>query len=82
MEGRFGIEPPAYKTALWNENLHVDPRHDGRVLCVFLDGSVRTQTVDDLRDMRFWSKNAQLNDNPNYRVASTGSGGIGGGGRR
>lgn len=82
MNGRFGIEPPAYKTALWDQNLHVDARHDGRALCVFLDGSIRAQTIDELRDMRLWSKNAQLTDNPNYRVATSSSGGIGGGGRR
>lgn len=80
IDGRFGVEPPAYRTALWDANLHVDPRHNGRVLCAFMDGSLRTKTVDELRDMRLWSKLAQQSDNPDYRVAATGSGGIGGGG--
>lgn len=78
--GRFGVEPPAYRAVLWDQNLHVDPRHAGKALCAFLDGSLRLMGVDELRDMRYWSRNAQLADNPNYRVAATGSGG--GGGRR
>lgn len=77
--GRFGVEPPAYHTGLWDQNLHVDARHDGKVLCVMLDGSVSRKSVDELRDMRLWSKNAQLADDPNYRVAAGGSTGIGGG---
>lgn len=80
--GRFGVEPPRYRTALWDENLHVDPRHNGKVLCAFLDGSLRTYTVDELRDMRFWSWQAAAKNDPNYTVAASGSGGIGGGGRR
>jgi len=79
INGRFGIEPPAYRTTLWDENLHVDDRYQNKVLCVFLDGSVRSQSIAELRDMRLWSKNAQLNDDANYRVAVASSGGTGGG---
>jgi len=84
VEGRFGIEPPAYRTELWDQNLHVDPRHQGKALCAFLDGSLRSYSVDALRDMRFWSKTAQAENNPDYRVNVSGSTGIGGGsgGRR
>lgn len=82
IEGRFGVEPPRYRTALWDENLHVDPRHHGRALTAFTDGSLRYYAVDELRDMRLWSKNAAAQDNPDYVVAAGGSGGIGGGGRR
>jgi prepilin-type N-terminal cleavage/methylation domain-containing protein len=85
IEGRFGVEPPAYKTALWDGSLHVDPRHGGEALCAFLDGSVRRHGIDELRDMRYWSPKAQLADNANYRVETQGSsglGGSGGGGRR
>lgn len=84
VEGRFGVEPPAYRTELWTTSQHVDPRHNDRALCVFLDGSIRHHSIDELRDMRYWSPRAQLADNANYRVAAQGSGGVGGGsgGRR
>lgn len=82
VEGRFGVEPPSYRSALWDQNLHVDPRYGNKALCVFLDGSVRSYSVDELRDMRLWSKNAASADNKNYTVAATGSTGIGGGGGR
>lgn len=80
--GRFGVEPPNYRTKLWDQNLHVDPRHSGKALCAFLDGSVRTYTVEELRDMRLWSKNAAIADDRDYKVAATGSSGVQGGGRR
>lgn len=80
VEGRYGIEPPKYRSDLWDQNLHVDARHNGRVLCAFLDGSLRTYTVDELRDMRLWSRNAAAANDPNYTVAASGSSGVGGGG--
>ncbi len=86
VEGRFGVEPPSYKTDIWKDDLaksNIDPRHNGKALCVFLDGSVRQYAVSDLSsDMRYWSFKAQANDDPNYRVPVQGSTGIGGGGRR
>lgn len=82
VDGRFGVEPPRFRTALWDQNLHVDPRHNGKVLCAFLDGSLRHYSVDELRDMRLWSFRAAANNDPNYTVAASGSGGIGGGGGR
>jgi prepilin-type processing-associated H-X9-DG protein len=45
----------------------VDGRFDGKAVCAFLDGSVRVLSIDDLRDMRLWSKNAAINNDPNYR---------------
>jgi len=45
----------------------VDGRFDGKAVCVFLDGSVRVLSIDELRDMRFWSRNAALENNPNYQ---------------
>lgn len=84
VEGRFGVEPPVYRAVLWDANLHVDARHNGRAICAFLDGSVREYTIDELRDMRLWSNRAAMDDNPNYAVAATGNSGVGGagGGRR
>jgi len=82
IEGRFGVEPPYYRAKLWDSNLHVDARHSDKAVCAFLDGSVRNYTIEELRDMRLWSKNAAAENNPRYTVAVTGNSGIGGGGRR
>ena len=46
---------------------HVAARYDGRAVCAFLDGSVRVLSIDELRDMRLWSRNAALENNPNYQ---------------
>jgi hypothetical protein len=46
---------------------YVAARFDGKAVAAFLDGSVRVMSLDDLRDMRFWSKNAAINNDPNYR---------------
>jgi hypothetical protein len=46
---------------------HVAARYDGKAVCAFLDGSVRVLSIDDLRDMRLWSRNAALENNPNYQ---------------
>lgn len=47
---------------------YVDPRHNGKAVAAFLDGSVRVLGLDDLRDMRLWSRNAALLDNPGYQA--------------
>lgn len=63
-----------WSAAKWKENLdpgnfgNVDARHDGKAVCVYLDGSIRLQTIDELRDMRLWSRNAAAQDNPNYQI--------------
>lgn len=46
----------------------VHPRHGGKAIAAFLDGSTRLLTIDELRDMRLWSLNAARQDNPAYRV--------------
>ena len=46
---------------------YVAARFDGKAVAAFLDGSVRVMSLDDLRDMRLWSKNAAINNDPNYR---------------
>lgn len=46
---------------------HVHPRYNGKAVTAFLDGSVRMLGLDDLRDMRLWSRNAALQDDPAYR---------------
>ena len=46
---------------------HVDGRFDGKAVCAFLDGSVRVLSMDELRDMRLWSRKAALENNRNYQ---------------
>ncbi|NDC00296.1 MAG: type II secretion system protein [Verrucomicrobia bacterium] len=46
---------------------HVAARFDGKAVAGFLDGSVRVLSLDELRDMRLWSRNAALANDPNYR---------------
>ena len=46
---------------------HVDGRYDVKAVCAFLDGSVRILSIDELRDMRLWSRKAALENNPNYQ---------------
>lgn len=46
---------------------HVSARFDGKAVGAFLDGSVRVLSLEELRDMRLWSKNAALANDPNYR---------------
>lgn len=58
----------------WRDNLdpgifgNVDARYKGKAVCVFLDGSVRMLSIEELRDMRLWSKNAAFDDNPDYTI--------------
>ncbi len=49
----------------------LDARHNGKALCAFLDGSVRSLTIDELRDMRLWSFRAAEAKDPAYFPSST-----------
>jgi prepilin-type processing-associated H-X9-DG protein len=44
----------------------VHPRHGGKAIAAFLDGSTRLMTIEDLRDMRLWSRQAAQENNPKY----------------
>jgi len=46
---------------------HVGARFDGKAVAAFLDGSVKVLSIEELRDMRLWSRNAALANDPNYR---------------
>lgn len=74
------LTPPSAYGALWSNapwkeesnpanygNVHA--RHGGKAVCVFLDGSIRILAIEDLRDMRLWSKNALDADNASYTVS-------------
>ena len=60
-----------WSTAKWTKDSdpssygYVAARFDGKAVAAFLDGSVRVMSLDDLRDMRFWSKNAAINNDRN-----------------
>jgi prepilin-type N-terminal cleavage/methylation domain-containing protein len=73
------LTPPKIYTDMWvGENWseganpanhgHVHPRHNNQVLCVFLDGSARLKSTEELRDMRLWNPVAAASNNPNYVV--------------
>ncbi|WP_038169961.1 prepilin-type N-terminal cleavage/methylation domain-containing protein [Verrucomicrobium sp. BvORR106] len=79
IEGRYGVEPPYFRSKLWDGSLHVDARYGGKAVTAFMDGSVRLMTIDELRDMRYWSVRAAEADNANYTVAPVASTGVGGG---
>lgn len=51
----------------WNYG-SVDARHGGKAICAFLDGSVRMHSVEELRDMRLWNRNAAALNDPDYFV--------------
>jgi prepilin-type N-terminal cleavage/methylation domain-containing protein len=63
-----------WSTSAWSENAdpgnwgNVDARYEGKAVCVFLDGSIRMLSIDELKDMRLWSKNAAMTDDPNYSI--------------
>lgn len=59
---------------------NVDARYKGKAIAAFLDGSVRLMDIDELRDMRLWSRRAAETNNPNYTVTVRQP--AGGGGRR
>jgi prepilin-type processing-associated H-X9-DG protein len=62
-----------WTSAKWSKGVdagnygHVDGRYNGKAVCAFLDGSVKVLSMDELRDMRLWSRNAALENNPNYQ---------------
>lgn len=59
----------------WKEDVdpgnfgNVDARHGGKAVCAYTDGSIRLQTIEELRDMRLWNRNAAAQDNPNYQIS-------------
>ncbi len=79
LQGYFKIGAPTaldgrWSSAPWvagvNAGLYgaVDARHNGKVVCAFSDGSTRLKTIEELRDMRLWSRNAAAEDKPDYQA--------------
>ena len=78
VDGYEYVTPPngprgQWSSAKWTKDSdpgsygHVGARFDGKAVAAFLDGSVKAMSIDELRDMRLWSKNAALANDPNYR---------------
>lgn len=44
----------------------VDFRYEGKAVCAFLDGSVRMCSVEELKDMRLWTRSALEANDPDY----------------
>lgn len=79
VEGFNILTPPrlyaeTWSNAAWKKNSdpglygNVDARHEGRAICVFLDGSVKLLTIDELRDMQLWNRNAADQREPDYTI--------------
>jgi type II secretory pathway pseudopilin PulG len=79
VEGYNILTPPRLFSSNWSSSpwskggdpgLHgnVDARYDGKAVCVFLDGSVQLKTIEELRDMRLWSRIAAENNDPDYQI--------------
>jgi len=49
---------------------YVHPRHNSKAVVAFLDGSVRKMSLEELRDMRLWSRNAANADDPSYTAGN------------
>lgn len=74
IDGYQYVNPPSsWSGADWTDKSdpghygYVHARHGGKAVAAFLDGGVRGLTIDELRDMRLWSRNAAIQDNPDYR---------------
>lgn len=61
-EWKDGTDPADYG--------YVHPRHNGKAVASFLDGSVRLLSLNELRDMRLWSRNAAIQNNPDYKATN------------
>jgi prepilin-type N-terminal cleavage/methylation domain-containing protein len=80
VDGFYKVTSPRVRTQIWStadydQNSsseaygHVDPRYKGQAVCSFMDGSVRLYRIEELRDMRLWSRMAAEADDRNYSVA-------------
>lgn len=79
VEGYNILTPPMIYSQTWssvewkkNEDpgIHgnIDARHAGKAVCVYLDGSIKLQTIEELRDMRLWNRKAAEQNDPQYTL--------------
>lgn len=70
IDGYEYVKPPYYWGAGENtnpsENGFIDARFNGKAVVVFSDGSIKIMGIKELKDMRLWSKNAAIQNNPEY----------------
>lgn len=72
---------PMWQTAKWKSGAspssygNVDARYGGKAVCAFLDGSVKLLGIEDLRDMRLWSRGAIEQNNAKYTIPVSSGGG-------
>ena len=76
--GYYRVRPPReYNTDYWNtrkwttdsnpsEFGYIDASYGGKAICAYTDGTVRLQDMEELKDMRFWSKKAVEANKPDY----------------
>ncbi len=64
--GNAGWEPAYADVQLSDDFGHVHPRYNGHAVTARVDGHVELDSLDDLRDMRLWSDQAYLADDPDY----------------
>lgn len=86
IDGYCILTPPNLTTPVWNSSAwrkdstpddygNVDPRYDGCAVCAFMGGNIRMLTIEELRDMRLWSRNAIEQDRKDYMIAPPQRGG-------
>lgn len=70
VDGYEYVKPPYYwggnEDGNPSENGFVDARFGGKAVVVFSDGSIRSMGIKELKDMRLWSRNASIQNDPNY----------------
>ncbi len=76
--GNFYVRSPYLKGRRWDQKFdvirpslkwgNVDPRHSGKAVAAFLDGSVRLLGQPQLQDMRIWAKGAREVNDPAWSI--------------
>lgn len=77
IDGYENVIPPTMPEQPWSSEVwkkganprnygNLAARHSDKVVCVYLNGSVQLQPIEELRDMRLWSKIAAAENNPNH----------------
>ena len=88
VNGYFKVTPPKLGGPIWNTAAwttksrpadygQVDARYDGQAVCAFTDGSVRTLSVEELRDMRLWARVAAEKNDKDYTPVNQNAGDAG-----
>lgn len=77
-EGYNAIKSPRLRSERWSKNYEEDapyyefgavhPRFDGRAVCAMADGHVELLGANDLRDMRRWSNQAAMTNDPDWNL--------------